>query len=99
MLLFEAEVPGDALGPVLAALGGLGAAAVEPAPGPGGWTIKGEIPAGRAREAEAALPALARGEGTWWSEPSGERRVTAPSRPRTGADPLDRAAYLRHLNR
>ncbi|MBO2458969.1 elongation factor G [Actinomadura violacea] len=98
---FEAEVPGDALSPVLASLGALGATAVEPAPGPGGWTVKGEIPAGRAREAEAALPALTRGEGAWWSEPSGERLVAGapPARPRTGDDPLDRAAYLRGLGR
>ncbi|MFB4296967.1 GTP-binding protein [Actinomadura sp. NTSP31] len=94
---FEAEIPGDALSRVLAALAALGAGAVEPAPGPGGWTVKGEIPAGRVREAETSLPALTGGEGTWWSAPSGERPVTGrpPSRPRTGGDPLDRAARLR----
>ncbi|TYK50554.1 elongation factor G [Actinomadura decatromicini] len=81
---FEAEVPADALSAVLSALGAVGATAIEPAPGPDGWTIKGEIPAARAAEAEAALPALTGGEGAWWSGPSGERPVTGPppSRPR-----------------
>ncbi|MDL4819199.1 elongation factor G [Actinomadura opuntiae] len=98
---FEAEIPADALSPVLVALAALGAGAVEPAPGPDGWTVRGEIPAARAREAEASLPALTGGEGTWWSAPSGERPVTGrpPARPRTGGDPLDRAAYLRRLGR
>ncbi|TYB49339.1 GTP-binding protein [Actinomadura chibensis] len=91
--VFEAEVPGDALSPVLAALGAVGATSVEPVPGvpgvPGasdadGWTIKGEIPAARAAEAEAALPALTGGEGAWWSAPSGERPVAGapPTRSR-----------------
>ncbi|MFC4054679.1 GTP-binding protein [Actinomadura syzygii] len=81
---FEAEVPGDALSSVLGALGAVGATAVEPAPGADGWTIKGQIPAARAAEAEAALPALTGGEGAWWSGPSGEQPVTGspPSRPR-----------------
>ncbi|MBO2449790.1 TetM/TetW/TetO/TetS family tetracycline resistance ribosomal protection protein [Actinomadura barringtoniae] len=97
---FEAESPADTLSAVLSALAALGAT-LEPSPGPDGWTIKGEIPAARAREAETALPALTRGEGTWWSGPSGERPVTGtpPTRPRTGADPRNRPAYLRHLAR
>ncbi|WP_131742559.1 elongation factor G [Actinomadura roseirufa] len=98
---FEAEIPEDALSAVLGRLAALGASAVEPRPGPGGWTVRGEIAVDRVREAGAALPALTRGEGVWWSRPSGERPVKGapPERERTGGDPLNRAAYLRHLGR
>ncbi|TDD93557.1 tetracycline resistance ribosomal protection protein Otr(A) [Actinomadura rubrisoli] len=96
---FEAEIPGDALSPVLARLGALGAGAVEPEPNAEGWTLTGEIPASRVREIERALPGLTAGEGVWWSRPSGDRPVTGrpPARERTDGDPLDRDAYLRHL--
>ncbi|WP_067455119.1 elongation factor G [Actinomadura macra] len=98
---FEAEIPGEALSPVLARLTALGAGALEPEPASEGWTVRGEIPASLAREAEQSLPALTNGEGVWWSRPSGERPVTGrpPERERTDGDPLDRDAYLRHLAR
>ncbi|QXJ24686.1 TetM/TetW/TetO/TetS family tetracycline resistance ribosomal protection protein [Actinomadura graeca] len=98
---FEAEIPGDALSPVLARLTALGAGALEPEPAPEGWTVRGEIPASRVREAERSLPALTGGEGVWWSRPSGERPVAGrpPARERTDGDPRDRDAYLRHLAR
>ncbi|MBT2208394.1 translation factor GTPase family protein [Actinomadura sp. NEAU-AAG7] len=99
---FEAEIPADALSPVLARLGALGADGLEPEPSAGGgWTVRGGIPASRIRDAERSLPALTRGEGTWWSRPSGDRPVTGrpPARDRTDGNPLDREAYLRHLAR
>ncbi|MFC6878642.1 tetracycline resistance ribosomal protection protein Otr(A) [Actinomadura yumaensis] len=98
---FETEVPEGALSPVLARLAALGATVAEQAPAPDGWTLRGEIPARRVAEAERSLPGLTRGEGVWTSRPSGDRPVSGdpPTRARTDGDPLDRAAYLRHVAR
>ncbi|MDL4771897.1 MULTISPECIES: elongation factor G [Thermomonosporaceae] len=86
---YEAEIPSAALGPVTARLAALEADVREQAPGPDGWTLTGEIPARRAREFDRELPGLTRGEGVWWSRPSGERPVhgTPPVRPAEAGPP------------
>ena len=96
---FEAEVPGDVLSPVLSHLAGLGADVAQSADAGPAWLVTGQIPARRVPEFTRALPGLTRGEGAWWSQPSGDRPVRGqvPVRARTDGNPLDREEYLRFL--
>ena len=75
---FEVELPLDALSPVTAQLAVRGAEFRETTGGQTAWTVTGEIPARQVREVELRLPGLTRGEGVWWSRPSGDRALRAP---------------------
>ena len=59
---FRLEVPADALGPVTAVLGRLGATPEAPALERDVCLVDGEIPAARVHELQRELPALTRGE-------------------------------------
>jgi ribosomal protection tetracycline resistance protein len=72
---FEAEVPLDALAPVTGQLAAAGAEFTDTTGGETSWVITGELPARRVREVELRLPGLTRGEGVWWSRPSGDREL------------------------
>ncbi|MBZ4317794.1 elongation factor G [Streptomyces huiliensis] len=98
---YEAEVPADALSAVTGLLSEQGARIRDTAPGRGTWVIKGTVPVRRVAAVERRLPALSRGEGLWWSAPTDDLPCpgTPPVRARTDGDPLNRAAYLRHLGR
>ncbi|MFD8307392.1 tetracycline resistance ribosomal protection protein Otr(A) [Streptomyces sp. NPDC059690] len=72
---FETEVPLDALAPVTAQLAQSGAEFTGTSGGSTSWVITGEVPARRVREVELRLPGLTRGEGVWWSRPSGDREL------------------------
>ncbi|MGQ4389978.1 tetracycline resistance ribosomal protection protein Otr(A) [Streptomyces sp. SAS_270] len=75
---FEVEVPLDALAPVTAQLASLGAEFGETTGGRTAWLVTGEMPARQVRDVELRLPGLTRGEGVWWSRPSGDRALRAP---------------------
>lgn len=94
---FELEVPATTVGPVAARLE---SCAANPAD-PGTWLLAGTIPARHVHTIRSELPGLSRGDGAWWSRPHGDRPVPGgpPRRDRTDGDPLNRAAYLRHLRR
>jgi ribosomal protection tetracycline resistance protein len=72
---FEAEVPLEAFGPVTAQLAGLGGELRDARRHGEGWVLEGEIPAAVVHEVERRLPGLSHGEGVWWSEPAGDRRL------------------------
>ncbi|MEV0826932.1 translation factor GTPase family protein [Nonomuraea rubra] len=72
---FEAEVPLEAFGPVTAQLAGWGGVLSEAHRRGEAWVLEGEIPAAAVHEVERRLPGLSHGEGVWWSEPSGDRRL------------------------
>ncbi|MFE5599248.1 tetracycline resistance ribosomal protection protein Otr(A) [Streptomyces coelicoflavus] len=72
-LAFEAEVPPDALAAVTALLASLGADFTGTTGGDPAWTVTGELPARRTREAELRLPGLTRGEAVWSARPSADR--------------------------
>ncbi|MEU8325283.1 translation factor GTPase family protein [Nonomuraea sp. NPDC048881] len=72
---FEAEVPADAFAAVSSRLAGLGAILDGTSRRDGTWVLEGEIPAAAVHEAERRLPGLSRGEGVWWSRPSGDRPI------------------------
>jgi ribosomal protection tetracycline resistance protein len=100
---FHLEAPADTLGPLLPALGQLGAVPEAPAMrGCGarsGRDRGGEIAAARVHELRRRLPALTRGEGVLESafdryEPV---RGAIPTRPRSDHDPLDREEYVRRV--
>ncbi|WP_338932363.1 tetracycline resistance ribosomal protection protein Otr(A) [Streptomyces netropsis] len=98
---YELELPLDTLSAATAALAALGAEIRDTSGGTDSWLVTGVIPAARAADFERRLPALARGEATWWATPAADRPHPGepPARARTGADPLNRAEYLRHLGR
>jgi ribosomal protection tetracycline resistance protein len=75
---FEAEVPWDTLASVTAQLASCGAEFTGTTGGSSTWLISGGLPARRVREVELRLPGLTRGEGVWWSGPSGERELRSP---------------------
>ncbi|GIM94897.1 elongation factor G [Paractinoplanes toevensis] len=89
---FRAEVPVDCVPAVLPLLARL--RAIPLATGPAG--IDGQIPAAMVDQLRRKLPGLTRGEGILDSafDHYAPVRGPAPSRPRTGADPLDRKEYL-----
>ena len=96
---FDVEVPLDRLGPVTAHLAQLGGRIDQTTGGDSSWHIAGEMPARAVDTARQQLIALSRGEGTWTSQPYGDRAVKGdpPTRSRTDGNPFDRAEYLRFL--
>ncbi|MFB8035224.1 GTP-binding protein [Streptomyces sp. NPDC056004] len=93
---FRLELPAELLGPVLPVLAQLRAVPGTPAVHGSLCVLEGEIPAARVHELQQQLPALTRGEGVLESEFASYRAVagTAPDRPRTDRDPLNRKEYL-----
>ncbi|MFB7214400.1 GTP-binding protein [Streptomyces sp. NPDC056255] len=93
---FRLELPAELLGPVLPVLAQLRAVPGTPAVHGFFCVLEGEIPAARVHELQQRLPALTRGEGVLESEFASYRAVvgTAPGRPRTDRDPLNRKEYL-----
>ncbi|MFJ7496789.1 tetracycline resistance ribosomal protection protein Otr(A) [Streptomyces sp. NPDC097727] len=74
---FEVELPMDALAPVTARLAAYGTEFGKTTGGRTAWLVTGELPARHVRDMELCLPGLTRGEGVWWSRPSGDRPLRA----------------------
>ncbi|MEU5153668.1 translation factor GTPase family protein [Glycomyces sp. NPDC021274] len=94
---FRIELPAADLGGVLAALAKLRAVPEPPELGGGRCILEGTIPAGAVHGLGQRLPGLTSGEGVLESVFERHEPVSSglvPSRPRTGANPLDRDAYL-----
>lgn len=70
---FELEVPVDSFSVVTTRLAGLGAVLADTVRRAETWVIEGEIPAASVHAFERRLADLSRGEGVWWSQPSGDR--------------------------
>ena len=96
-----AEVPTEAIGPVLAALGRLGAAGATPVPRGELSVLEATLPASQVQELRRQLPGLTGGEGVLDSEFAGYERVTGepPSRKRTTPDPRNLEEYLARVGR
>jgi len=94
-----AEVPAAAVGPVLAALGRLGASAATPSPRGELSMLEAALPASRVQELRRRLPGLTGGEGVLESELAGYQPVAGepPIRQRTTPDPLNLDEYLAHF--
>jgi ribosomal protection tetracycline resistance protein len=98
---FRLELPADCLPGVLTVLGRLRATQQTPDVAGEAAVVAGEIPAGQVHDLQQQLPALTRGEGVLESEFARYQRVRGepPARRRTDHDPLDRRAYLLHVQR
>ncbi|MFE9861738.1 GTP-binding protein [Streptomyces sp. NPDC005506] len=98
---FRLELPADTLGPALPVLARLRAVPRTPAVQGASCVLQGEIPAARVHELHQQLPALTRGEGVLETSFDSYRAVvgTAPDRPRTDHNPLNRKEYLLHTVR
>jgi len=98
---FRLEIPGDALGVVLPALGRLRAIPQSTTLHGSGYVLEGEIPAARIYELQQQVPTMTHGEGVL--ECVFERYETvrgeAPTRPRTDQNPLNRKEYLLRVQR
>jgi ribosomal protection tetracycline resistance protein len=95
------EVPADAMGTVMSAVGRLGGG-VETSSQRGPLaTIESTLPAARVNELQRQLPGLTGGEGVLESRFAGYRPVVGepPIRRRTTPDPRNSAEYLMHLAR
>jgi ribosomal protection tetracycline resistance protein len=98
---FDLEVPEDLLGPILPALGKLGASH-GPAQVRGAVSmLSGEIPASNVHQLRLQLPGLTRGEGVLECAFDRYRPVRGanPVRQRTDHNPLDRKEYLLRVKR
>ncbi|MFJ2028757.1 GTP-binding protein [Streptosporangium sp. NPDC087985] len=73
---FELEIPMESLSQITTRLAALGADVAEATTGRDGWLVRGEIPARRVHEFERQLAGLTHGQGVWWSQPSGDRRIS-----------------------
>jgi ribosomal protection tetracycline resistance protein len=95
----SAEVPAAAVGPVLGALGRLGASAATPSPRGEMSVLETALPASRVQELRRRLPSLTGGEGVLESELAGYQPVAGepPIRKRTSPNPLNLDEYLAHL--
>jgi ribosomal protection tetracycline resistance protein len=95
------EVPHGSLPAVLALITRLGGVPGPPAIERAAAVLEADLAAGRVHQLTRLLPGLTSGEGV--VEASFDRhepvRGPVPSRPRTGADPLDREEYLRRILR
>ena len=97
---FTLEVPAASYGAVLPVLGQLRAVPLAPSSDGRTYQLGGTIPAARVHELQQRLPGLTGGEGVLESAFSHyELAEGTPSRPRTDANPLDRAVYLLHVQR
>ncbi|MFF5897807.1 GTP-binding protein [Streptomyces argenteolus] len=93
---FRAEIPADALGPLVPGLLRLRAVPGTPVTVGGLCTLEGEIPAARVHALQHLLPGVTRGEGVVETAFERYRPVEGPvpHRPRTDRDPLNRKEYL-----
>jgi ribosomal protection tetracycline resistance protein len=93
---FRIELPAADLGGVLAALAKLRAVPEPPELDAGRCVLEGTVPAGAVHGLGQRLPGLTSGEGVLESVFERHEPVSGPvpSRPRTGANPFDRDAYL-----
>lgn len=91
-----AEVPTEAIGPVLGALGRLGAGAGTPTSLGELSTLEAELPASRVQELRRQLPGLTGGEGVLDAEFASYQPVAGdpPTRRRLTPDPRNLAEYL-----
>ncbi|HKU57144.1 MAG TPA: translation factor GTPase family protein [Gaiellaceae bacterium] len=96
-----AEVPSAAIGPVLAALGRLGAGAATPVPRGELAVLEALLPASRVQELRRQLPGLTGGEGLLDAELAGYEPVSGepPVRKRTTPDPRNLEEYLARVGR
>ena len=96
-----AEVPTEAIGSVLAALGRLGGGAASPTPRGELSVLETDLPASRLQELRRRLPGLTGGEGVLDSELAGYQPVSGapPIRRRTTPDPLNLDEYLAQVGR
>ncbi len=94
---FVLDIPTDTVGQILTALGGLGAIPDSPATQGPTTIVQGQIPATAVDALQRRLSSLTRGEGILESVLDHHRPVNgpAPTRRRTGINPLDRNDYLR----
>jgi ribosomal protection tetracycline resistance protein len=101
ILRITAEVPTEAVGPVLAALGRLGAGAGMPLPRGELSVLETALPASRVQELRRQLPGLTGGEGVLESEFAGYQPVIGepPIRKRMTPNPLNLAEYLAQVGR
>lgn len=96
---FQLEIPADTLGVVSPILARLDAVPQGPASWGAVCRLEGDIPADRVHALQQRLPSLTRGEGVLETAFDRYRPVrgSAPARPRTDHNPLDRRAYLLNL--
>jgi ribosomal protection tetracycline resistance protein len=96
-----AEVPTEAIGAMLAALGRLGAAATTPSTRGELSVLEATLPASRVQELGRQLPGLTGGEGVIDSEFAGYQPVTGepPVRQRLTPDPRNLVEYLAQVGR
>ena len=97
----RAEVPTEAIGATLAALGRLGASAGMPSPRGELSVLETTLPASQLQELRRRLPELTGGEGVLDAEFAGYERVTGepPVRKRLTPDPLNVVEYLAQVGR
>ena len=95
------EVPTEAIGPVLAALGRLGAGVENPSMRGGLSVLEATLPASRIQDLRRQLPGLTGGEGVLESDFSGYQAVVGdpPSRKRTTPNPLNLEEYIAWVGR
>src|SRR5262249_40359459 len=95
------EVPTETIGPMLAALGRLGAGAATPSPRGELSVLESTLPASHVQELRRQLPGLTGGEGVLDSEFAGYQPVTgeAPIRKRLTPDPRNLEEYLAQVGR
>jgi ribosomal protection tetracycline resistance protein len=96
-----AEVPTEAIGQMLAALGRLGAGATTPSTRGELSVLEATLPASRVQELRRQLPGLTGGEGVIDSEFAGYQPVTGepPVRQRLTPDPRNLVEYLTQVGR
>jgi ribosomal protection tetracycline resistance protein len=101
VLEFHMELPAADLGPIMSVLSELEAQPGSPNTHGSTSVLEGVIRVARLHHLQSRLPELTRGEGVLESTFAGYRPVQGlpPARPRTDRNPLDRADYLRRINR
>ncbi|WP_242903457.1 elongation factor G [Actinomadura terrae] len=98
---FSIETPASTVRALLPVLAQLRAVPRDHRTKGGTALLEGTIPAARVHELQRRLPGLTHGEGVLESafDRYAPVRGEAPSRPRSGVDPLDREEYLLHVVR